>query len=189
MATSRLTRSKSIVVRDERRKVYFPDDVNVWISGSIINQSGKDTYDVEIDDDEVSDSVMTTYRGKIEDLPLQNEGSPADGVEDMVSLSSLNEATILDNLRKRFKYLHPYTYIGNICMAVNPYQRIKDLYSTKLMDDHINFLRHEVSPHVYGTSATAYKGLRDYNKCQSILVSGESGAGKVSHLKTILTFQ
>jgi myosin heavy subunit len=41
-------------------------------------------------------------------------------------------------------------------------------------------------PHVYATSASAYRGLRDRNRNQSILVSGESGAGKTETVKILM---
>lgn len=53
-------------------------------------------------------------------------------------------------------------------------------------EEYMGKLRHEIIPHVYTTSAAAYRGLRDYGRNQSILVSGESGAGKTETVKIML---
>ena len=61
-----------------------------------------------------------------------------------------------------------------------------DIYNDDLMNQHIERMRHELGPHVYSTSAAAYRGLRDYDRNQSILVSGESGAGKTETVKILM---
>jgi myosin V len=184
LSARKSVRTKSILLmKDERMRVYFPHEQYIWIKGEIINEVKKYEYEVFIDDSDIPDEVkdsMHSYCGKLDTLPLQNEGMEEEGVDDMVTLNYLHEASILDNLRRRFKHKLPYTYVGNICMAVNPYQWIGEIYTKDLKNAYLQNLRHDMKPHVYGTSASSYKGLRDYNKNQSILVSGESGAGKVS---------
>ncbi len=54
-------------------------------------------------------------------------------------------------------------------------------------DKYLHTPKHEMMPHAYATSATAYKGLRDRNRNQSILVSGESGAGKTETVKILMS--
>lgn len=81
----------------------------------------------------------------------------------------------------------PYTRTGDIVIAVNPYQWLTDLYTEKQQVEYAKKLvweagegdrRKELEPHVYETSALCYKGLAVEDASQSILVSGESGAGK-----------
>jgi Myosin head (motor domain) len=80
----------------------------------------------------------------------------------------------------------PYTRTGDIVIAVNPYQWLTHFYTEKEQMKYANMLvwqsgdgdnRKQVEPHVYETSALCYKGLAVDNTSQSILVSGESGAG------------
>ena len=120
-------------------------------------------------------------------LTLQNteKDMPRDGVNDMVELNYLHEASILDNLRRRFQSQMPYTYTGSICVAINPYMWL-DIYTPELQSLYESKLRHELDPHVYSTSAHAYRTLRDYNRNQSVLVSGESGAGKTETVKILM---
>jgi myosin-5 len=60
------------------------------------------------------------------------------------------------------------------------------LFSDSNREQYLKLLRHELHPHVYATSAASYRGLRDYNRNQSILVSGESGAGKTETVKILM---
>lgn len=80
----------------------------------------------------------------------------------------------------------PYTRTGDIVIAANPYQWLTYLYKEEVQLDYANKLvwnrgdqdnRRNLDPHIYETSALSYKGLAVDDMAQSILVSGESGAG------------
>ena len=86
----------------------------------------------------------------------------------------------------------PYTRTGDIIIAVNPFQwftkiyteKVRAHYSNKLVwEDHEGDARKLVEPHVYEISALSYKGLAFGGEDQSVLVSGESGAGKTETVK------
>lgn len=130
-------------------------------------------------------------------LPLQNvdaNGNPMI-LDDMVELPSLTEASILANLMARHQRNEPYTKIGDIVIAMNPFQWIEDLYSEDLrllyansfVWDAANNLKLKLSPHVYETSSRAYRDLAVDGVDQSILVSGESGAGKTETVKIVMS--
>lgn len=125
-------------------------------------------------------------------LPLQNVG--AGGVPDMIELAYLHEAAILYNLKQRHLACHPYTRTGDIVIAVNPYRWMDGLYAETNRTRYSRALvweaartehdpRRDLPPHVYETSAMAYRGLSHHGADQSILVSGESGAGKTETVK------
>jgi myosin-5 len=89
----------------------------------------------------------------------------------------------------------PYTRTGDIVIAVNPYQWYDHLYTEEKRNHYSNRLvwepsdcdpRGTLDPHVYEVSALAYKGLVFEGENQSILVSGESGAGKTETVKICL---
>jgi len=123
-------------------------------------------------------------------LPMQNVDSSGN-VEDYMELKDLpfmHEAAILYNLKLRHTREKPYTRAGDIVMAVNPYQWLNELYTEEKRSYYSNRLvwersdedpRDIMQPHIYEVSALAYKGLAfgDEECNQSILVSGESGAG------------
>ena len=105
------------------------------------------------------------------------------------------QAAILYNLKKRHMNEKPYTRTGDIVLAVNPYQWYDDLYTEKKRSYYSNRLVWEASesdprgsmePHVYEVSALSYRGLAFDDQDQSILVSGESGAGKTETVKICL---
>lgn len=130
-------------------------------------------------------------------LPLQNvdEQGNLKQVDDMVDLSFLHEAAIMYNLKARHVIGKPYTRTGDIVIACNPYQWILELYSEEKRHEYASALiweettttpssgggigdpRANIEPHVYEASSLAYRGLAVDGEDQSILVSGESGAG------------
>ena len=104
----------------------------------------------------------------------------------------MRQAAILFNIKARHVKALPYTRTGDIIIAVNPYQWLTHLYTEEQKKHYSDKLvwdasdvdpRKSVEPHVYETSALSYKGLAVDNVNQSILVSGESGAGKTETVK------
>lgn len=96
-------------------------------------------------------------------------------------------------MKERHGTGHPYTRTGDIVIAVNPFQWFKEIYTEKVRARYARTLvwenkeggdqRDKVAPHVYETSAMSYNGLAFGGNNQSILVSGESGAGKTETVK------
>ena len=118
-------------------------------------------------------------------LPLQNPNRHAHGVEDMITLDYLHEGAILYNLRQRFFHHYPYTFTGKTCIAINPYQWL-NLYSTSIMSNYHSGRVPGQSPHIYAISMDAYLNMRQHGRNQSLLVSGESGAGKTESSKILM---
>jgi len=130
-------------------------------------------------------------------LPMMNVGKVG-LVGDMTLLGFLGEPQILYNLRHRFEHQTPYTATGDVIVAVNPYVRLPNLYGTELGLEYLQ-QAHAMArdgrvdnqllpPHVYSTSARAYADLLSKNINQSVLVSGESGAGKTETTKIMINF-
>jgi len=132
-------------------------------------------------------------------LPLQNvdEGGNVVVAQDMCDLPSLHEAAILYNLKYRHEAMKPYTRVGDIVIAMNPFCWLTELYTPEKMGSYVNKLIDNVNttgdsksgldPHVYEVSALSYRGLAVDGCQQSILVSGESGAGKTETVKIVLS--
>jgi len=127
-------------------------------------------------------------------LPMQNvdAGGNLKAFPDMVNLPFLHEAALLYNLKERHRSGKPYTRTGDIIIAVNPFQWFTEIYTEKVRARYARILVWEnlegdplsqVEPHVYETSALSFKGLAFDGNDQSILVSGESGAGKTETVK------
>ncbi|XP_045150869.1 unconventional myosin-Ib isoform X2 [Echinops telfairi] len=109
------------------------------------------------------------------------------GVGDMVLLEPLNEETFINNLKKRFDHNEIYTYIGSVVISVNPYRPLP-IYSPEKVEEYRNRNFYELSPHIFALSDEAYRSLRDQDKDQCILITGESGAGKTEASKLVMSY-
>uniref|UniRef100_A0A8C6YK04 Myosin heavy chain 11 n=1 Tax=Naja naja TaxID=35670 RepID=A0A8C6YK04_NAJNA len=108
-------------------------------------------------------------------------------VEDMAELTCLNEASVLHNLRERYFSGLIYTYSGLFCVVVNPYKQLP-IYSEKIVDMYKGKKRHEMPPHIYAIADTAYRSMLQDREDQSILCTGESGAGKTENTKKVIQY-
>ncbi|ETW08865.1 hypothetical protein, variant [Aphanomyces invadans] len=182
---------------------YIPDEAHAWLQGQVISHDPstkqvqvkvlKDLPHVANDSVRIVDfadkKTVALMSGKgqsnasIDTLPVQNDVT---NVDDMITLNYLHEAAILFNIKARFLAHQPYTYTGDICIAVNPYQWLGDLYSDEQHLKYQRLARDELPPHVYATSVTAYQSMLHDHRNQSVLVSGESGAGKTETTKILM---
>eukprot|EP00966_Prymnesium_polylepis_P137640 3180783-Prymnesium_polylepis.2 len=112
---------------------------------------------------------------------------------DLSQLATLDEQAIVTNLRGRFEESKPYTLCGQICVSVNPFEWLP-IYEKELMSEYI---RSEdpfamMPPHVFSIANAAYRELDaaqlQSGRSQSILVSGESGAGKTEATKICMMY-
>ncbi|XP_006025644.1 myosin-11 isoform X2 [Alligator sinensis] len=108
-------------------------------------------------------------------------------VEDMAELTCLNEASVLHNIRERYFSGLIYTYSGLFCVVVNPYKYLP-IYSEKIIDMYKGKKRHEMPPHIYAIADTAYRNMLQDREDQSILCTGESGAGKTENTKKVIQY-
>ncbi|CAI5676428.1 unnamed protein product [Oreochromis niloticus] len=108
-------------------------------------------------------------------------------VEDMAALTFLNEASVLHNLRERYFSSLIYTYSGLFCVVVNPYKMLP-IYSEKIIEMYKGKKRHEVPPHIYSITDNAYRNMMQDREDQSILCTGESGAGKTENTKKVIQY-
>ncbi|XP_041134058.1 myosin-11-like isoform X3 [Polyodon spathula] len=108
-------------------------------------------------------------------------------VEDMAELTCLNEASVLHNLRERYFSGLIYTYSGLFCVVVNPYKMLP-IYSEKIIEMYKGKKRHEIPPHIYSIADNAYRSMLQDREDQSILCTGESGAGKTENTKKVIQY-
>jgi myosin heavy subunit len=109
-----------------------------------------------------------------------------DGPDNLAALSTLDENSLLDNIRKRYNKDIIYTYIGDILVALNPYKRIL-IYGPEYEEKYTDVkIRSALSPHLFAISDTSYQNLRRTGCNQCCVVSGESGAGKTETTKLMV---
>ncbi|XP_060944202.1 unconventional myosin-Ib isoform X1 [Limanda limanda] len=109
------------------------------------------------------------------------------GVGDMVLLEPLSEDSFIDNLKNRFEHNEIYTYIGSVVISMNPYRHLP-IFTPDKVEEYRNRNFYELSPHIYALADEAYRSLRDQDKDQCILITGESGAGKTEASKLVMSY-
>ncbi|XP_034499502.1 unconventional myosin-Ia isoform X2 [Ailuropoda melanoleuca] len=109
------------------------------------------------------------------------------GVEDLVLLEPLEQGPLLKNLQLRYEHKEIYTYIGNVLISVNPYQQLP-IYGPEFIAKYQDYTFYELEPHIYALANVAYQSLRDRDRDQCILITGESGAGKTEASKLVMSY-
>ena len=107
--------------------------------------------------------------------------------DDVSNMTYLNEAAVLWNLKARYVSKLIYTYSGLFCVVINPYKRFP-IYTERACQLYINKRRNEVPPHLFAASDGAYAQMMSNAKDQSMLITGESGAGKTENTKKVITY-
>ncbi|XP_048812297.1 unconventional myosin-IXa isoform X8 [Lagopus muta] len=97
--------------------------------------------------------------------------------DDLCGLPDLNEKTLLENLRNRFKQEKIYTYVGSILIVINPFKFLP-IYNPKYVKMYDNHQLGKLEPHIYAVADVAYHAMLQRRKNQCIVISGESGSGK-----------
>ncbi|XP_026685345.1 unconventional myosin-VIIa-like, partial [Diaphorina citri] len=108
------------------------------------------------------------------------------GLEDMIQLSDLNEASLLWNLKIRYDKELIYTYVGSILVAVNPY-KMYDMYGLDMVKKYEGQILGTLSPHLFAIGSAAYSALATSGN-QVVVISGESGSGKTECTKLVMQY-
>ncbi|XP_027362425.1 myosin-10-like [Abrus precatorius] len=160
--------------------VWVEDTDLAWIDGEI-----QESKDAEIT---VNFESGTRVVSKSSNIYPKDPEFPPDGVEDMTRLAYLHEPGVLQNLQIRYTINEIYTYTGNILIAVNPFQRLPHLTEHSTMAKYKGAAFGEQSPHPFAIASYAYRKMINEGTSQSILVSGESGAGKTESTKMLMHY-
>ncbi|XP_042619054.1 myosin-IIIb isoform X1 [Cyprinus carpio] len=105
--------------------------------------------------------------------------------DDLVNLEVLDEETIIAHLQRRYQELQIYTYVGDILIALNPFQTL-NIYSPQFSKLYHGMKRSTNPPHIFATADAAYQSMVTLSKDQCIIISGESGAGKTESAHLIV---
>ncbi|TYI96470.1 hypothetical protein E1A91_D01G075300v1 [Gossypium mustelinum] len=148
----------------------------LWGSGTIQSASGEESF-------------VSLSNGKVVKVST-NELLPAnpeilEGVNDLIQLSYLNEPSVLQNLKYRYSRDMIYSKAGLVLIAVNPYKDVQ-IYG----EEFVTSYRQKATdiPHVFATADTAYNEMMNDQVSQSIIISGESGAGKTETAKMAMRY-
>ncbi|XP_062219535.1 myosin-17-like isoform X6 [Phragmites australis] len=160
--------------------VWVEDKDFAWVDGEVFRIDGQNAH--------VRTTKGKTVIANTSDIhPKDTEASP-DGVDDMTRLSYLHEPGVLDNLAVRYAKNIIYTYTGNILIAINPFQRLPNLVDVRTMEKYKGANLGDLEPHVFAIADVSYRQMINEGKSNSILVSGESGAGKTETTKLLMRY-
>ena len=179
--------------------VWIPHPKDLWQPARILSRTDtevvcetEDGTQVRVPANGKMESSLTGYRKvKVEFWPMKHYTLEATE-EDLVMLDGINDAMIINNLRRRFEKKNIYTWVGaghSILVVINPYKIIPGLYGEEQIRTYYNPPPNvALDPHVYAVATNSYRDLAFNGKNQSILISGESGAGKTVATKHCLNF-
>ncbi|KAM6940573.1 myosin-10-like [Xenentodon cancila] len=162
-----------------KKLVWVPSEKLGFEAGSLKEEHGDECV-VELTD--------SGKKVKVNKDDIQKMNPPKfSKVEDMAELTCLNEASVLHNLKERYYSGLIYTYSGLFCVVINPYKNLP-IYSEEIVNMYKGKKRHEMPPHIYAITDTAYRSMMQDREDQSILCTGESGAGKTENTKKVIQY-
>ncbi|KAL3967290.1 double stranded RNA-specific editase B [Sarotherodon galilaeus] len=163
---------------DAKTAVFVADPKELFVKGTLQSkEGGKATVKT------LSGQVVTVKEDEI--FPMNPP--KFDKIEDMAMMTHLNEAAVLYNLKERYAAWMIYTYSGLFCVTVNPYKWLP-VYNQEVVVAYRGKKRQEAPPHIFSISDNAYQSMLTDRENQSILITGESGAGKTVNTKRVIQY-
>ncbi|KAJ2255559.1 class II myosin, partial [Coemansia sp. RSA 451] len=158
----------------EKKWLWVPHEKEGYIAGYVVSEDGNDMVTVH----------LMTGRDVAVNINVTERVNPPkfEKVEDMADLGYLNEASVMHNLKQRYASNMIYTYSGLFLVAVNPYYNLQ-IYGSDYVAAYKNKKRTEVPPHIFSIADAAFHDMLHSKENQSILITGESGAGKTENTK------
>ncbi|XP_056602767.1 myosin heavy chain, fast skeletal muscle-like [Triplophysa dalaica] len=164
---------------DAKAACYVTDVKELYLKGTIKSKDG----------DKVTVIVLDTKEEKtVKEADVTPMNPPKyDKIEDMAMMTHLNEASVLYNLKERYAAWMIYTYSGLFCATVNPYKWLP-VYDSEVVAAYRGKKRMEAPPHIFSVSDNAYQFMLIDRENQSVLITGESGAGKTVNTKRVIQY-
>ncbi|XP_053706912.1 myosin-1B-like [Synchiropus splendidus] len=163
---------------DSKTACFVHDDKELYAKAEIQDKEGGKVTVKTLDD------RTLTVR---EDQVFPMNPPKFDKIEDMVMMTHLHEPAVLFNLKERYRAWMIYTYSGLFCVTVNPYKWLP-VYNPEVVQAYRGKKRMEVPPHIFALSDNAYQFMLTDRENQSILITGESGAGKTVNTKRVIQY-
>lgn len=161
--------------------MWIPHGTRGFIQGFIVKNIDDDPNKILVRCEDDTDCVVSPN-------VIEKVNPPQfDKVSDMAELTYLNEASVVYNLSRRYADDLIYTYSGLFLVAVNPYRQLP-IYNDKTISKYHKAHRDELPPHIYALTDLALRSLMEVSENQSILVTGESGAGKTETTKRVIQY-
>uniref|UniRef100_A0A3B4A7R0 Myosin motor domain-containing protein n=1 Tax=Periophthalmus magnuspinnatus TaxID=409849 RepID=A0A3B4A7R0_9GOBI len=168
-------------------RVWLPDAAEVWKPAEVVKDytPGDQTLSLQLEDGTLLEHKLEP---QAKDFPPLRNPDILVGENDLTSLSYLHEPAVLHNLKVRFidsKLI--YTYCGIVLVAINPYESLP-IYERDIINAYSGQNMGDMDPHIFAVAEEAYKQMARDERNQSIIVSGESGAGKTVSAKYAMRY-
>eukprot|EP00928_Gymnodinium_smaydae_P001541 TRINITY_DN1055_c0_g2_i1.p1 TRINITY_DN1055_c0_g2~~TRINITY_DN1055_c0_g2_i1.p1 ORF type:complete len:1702 (-),score=425.04 TRINITY_DN1055_c0_g2_i1:219-5324(-) len=165
--------------------IWIKDEEEVWKQAEIVTSNDKEIIVKTADapNDRITLGPNEPIFLRTSDV-FTSEGLSV--LDDLTQLTHLHEPAVLSSLQNRFDIDKIYTFTGPILIALNPFKSIRGLYEEEVLQHYLSST--EAKPHVFTTSRASYRGICDRMKSQTVLISGESGAGKTETTKFVMKF-
>ncbi|BES97844.1 MYSc [Nesidiocoris tenuis] len=165
-------------------RIWIPHPEKVWVGAKVVENVSNKELRVLTDDGELKELTVKSD----DDLPPLRNPDILIGQNDLTSLSYLHEPAVLHNLQVRFcKSNYIYTYCGIVLVAINPYCEVS-IYDPETIWMYRGMSMGELDPHIFAVAEEAYTKIEREQMNQSIIVSGESGAGKTVSAKYAMRY-
>jgi len=168
---------------DAKSAAYVADKVELYLKCKIISKDGGKVTVELLDGQPVKVEERTVPEADV--TPMNPP--KYDKIEDMAMMTHLTEATVLYNLKERYAAWMIYTYSGLFCATVNPYKWLP-VYDQEVVNAYRGKKRIEAPPHIFSVSDNAYQFMLMDKENQSVLITGESGAGKTVNTKRVIQY-
>ncbi|XP_027135306.1 myosin heavy chain, fast skeletal muscle [Larimichthys crocea] len=163
---------------DAKTAYFVTEPAEMYLKGKLVKrEGGKATVET------VTGKSLTVKEDEI--FPMNPP--KFDKIEDMAMMTHLSEPSVLYNLKERYAAWMIYTYSGLFCVTVNPYKWLP-VYDSVVVSGYRGKKRIEAPPHIFSISDNAYQFMLQDRENQSILITGESGAGKTVNTKRVIQY-
>ncbi|XP_061746094.1 myosin-7 [Nerophis ophidion] len=163
---------------DMKKECFVPDAVEEYVKASVTSREG----------DKVTAQTQKGKTVTVKECDVHPQNPPKfDKIEDMAMFTFLHEPAVLFNLKERYAAWMIYTYSGLFCVTINPYKWLP-VYNQEVVVAYRGKKRSEAPPHIFSISDNAYQYMLTDRENQSILITGESGAGKTVNTKRVIQY-
>ncbi|EPY86763.1 myosin-13 [Camelus ferus] len=163
---------------DSKKACFAVDDKELYVKGMIQSRENDKVTVKTLDD-----RTLTLNNDQV--FPMNPP--KFDKIEDMAMMTHLHEPGVLYNLKERYAAWMIYTYSGLFCVTINPYKWLP-VYNPEVVAAYRGKKRQEAPPHIFSISDNAYQFMLTDRDNQSILITGESGAGKTVNTKRVIQY-
>ncbi|KAF2742244.1 myosin-2 [Sporormia fimetaria CBS 119925] len=179
---------------DVGTRAWQPDEKEGWVASEVEDKlvdgdKVKLIFRLQSGETKTVETTLAAIRdGNDPNLPPLMNPAMLEASDDLTNLSHLNEPAVLQAIKLRYAQKEIYTYSGIVLIATNPFARVDSLYVPGMVQVYAGKQRSYGAPHLFAIAEEAFADMLRDQRNQTIVVSGESGAGKTVSAKYIMRY-